>query len=121
MIPIKLIYRAIFTQPIGTLNPAGFTFNGPVEVEIRKTGDDWAAFKPGSKDQFEPITPQISVDGLKSQMNLYFAKQISSWQTYQVEPARPPYIHCELLAPVQFYVDPQGRAHRRANQKGKES
>ena len=105
---IKLCYRATFRQPIGALNPAGFELTSPIEVEIRKAGAHWAAFRPGSKAQFQQITAQPSASTLQGQLALFFAERISEWRVWQILPN----VGYQPLEPGSFSIDPQGRAFK---------
>lgn len=113
MTPVKLIYRAQFLRPIGALNPSGFKVPTPVEVELRKVGSNWRAFRPESKTEFQEITPQPSAATLQGQMKLYFQSQTTEWEIFMTEPAAPPYIRCKPVTKDRIATDLKGRTFLR--------
>jgi hypothetical protein len=81
----SIVFRATFEQPIGPLNPSGWKMPGPVWIEIycSKVGPpaEWKARKPGTRADFDKITPQSTPATLKRQIEgVYFQKQLTPWE-----------------------------------------
>lgn len=108
--PLKICYRAEFQGPTGLLNPSGWKVPGNIGVEIRKSGSHWSAFRPGTKEQFVEITPQLDAVTIKNQVSLYFEKQVSKWQMYELT---EPSSKAVLLKPEEITYDSKGRIYRK--------
>src|ERR1017187_8493640 len=113
-LPLKICYRAEFEQPGPVLNPSGWKVPGPIGVEIRKWGTHWAALRPGSKHQFVDIAMQIGAETLMRQVPLFFEKQLSPWQMYEL--SEPSGIAI-LLKPEEIERDGKGRVYRKETPK----
>jgi len=110
---IKICWRASFQQPVkyGPLNPGGFNLTAIIEVEIRKSGDGWKAFRPRTRDEF-PIASQPRASTLKRQiLGVLFEKQESQWKPYEmVSP-----VICNELRPEEFWLDENEKAWRKTS------
>lgn len=77
---IRVSYRAVFRQPIGRLNPAGFKMPAEVRIEVFGTGEHWKArnLDTGSIIGAKAPTP------LRAQQSIAecFAEQIAEWQMW---------------------------------------
>jgi hypothetical protein len=110
--PLRICYRADFEGPKGLLNPSGWKVPGKIGVEVRKISPrkEWAAYRPGTEYQFTEITPQIDPGTMQQQIILYFQKQASKWQIYELtEPSGT----AVLLKPEEIYTDQKGRVYRK--------
>jgi hypothetical protein len=108
--PLTICYRAEFEGPTGLLNPSGWKVPGKIGVEIRKSGARWVAFRPGTKSQFNEIAAQFDAQTIKNQVGLYFKKQASEWQMYELS---EPSGKAILLKPEEAYSDAKGRIYRK--------
>jgi hypothetical protein len=108
--PLRICYRAEFQQPAPILNPSGWKVPGPIGVEVRKIAGHWAAFRPGTNHQFTEITVQADAVTLKNQVPIFFKKQLTEWQLYEL--TEPSGI-AVLLKPEEIYYDAKGRIYRK--------
>jgi hypothetical protein len=108
-LPLKICYRAEFSQPGPVLNPSGWKIPGAIGVEVRKSGSHWAAFRPGTKHEFTEIAPQIDAQTLMQQIPSFFETQVSKWEMYELsEPSGV----AVLLKPAEIFRDAKGRIYR---------
>ena len=109
--PLKICYRAEFEGPKGLLNPSGWKVPGKIGVEVRKISlrTGWGAYRPGTAERFIQITPQLDAGTIQNQVGLYFAKQVSEWQMYELS---APSGKAILLKPGEVWPDKQGRIYR---------
>jgi hypothetical protein len=107
--PLRICYRAEFQQPGPVLNPSGWKVPGPIGVEVRKIAGHWAAFRPGTNHQFTEITVQADASTLMNQVKLFFDKQLSQWQMYELT---EPNGAAVLLKPTEIFKDKKGRIYR---------
>ena len=104
-----VVFRAVFTQPIGPLNPSRYRMPGhvPVEVFQERIGPpaEWRVRNPANGRVFNKITPQSNPETLNNQMLFYFEKQVGDWIAYHKDGS----LYSELTR-ADWYVDDKGRA-----------
>jgi hypothetical protein len=83
---IKLVFRASFEQPKGALNPMQLKVPGQIVVEIRPVGKHWDPYIRNSIGAFrsEEITPQGTAAVMKQQMLVYFERQATPWEAFEM-------------------------------------
>jgi hypothetical protein len=104
-----VIFRAVFEQPKGALNPSGWKLTGPVRVEIFQFKVSPAQWKArAGAHVFEKISAQSTHTTLMNQIKgLYFEKQLEPWKAFDATiPERP-----EELQEDEWAVDPKGRVY----------
>lgn len=78
---IKLSWRAVFRQPIGILNPAGYTMGGTFPVEIFGQGDKWQAREIASPKRavYTKLPKFASVANGKATVANVFRERVEDW------------------------------------------
>lgn len=103
-----VIFRATFEQPLGALNRGGYTMKAPVEVELYQAkASEWRARRPGTRYDFEHITPQSQLKTMMNQIaGVFFKKQLTEWEAFD-SATRPP---TSLLAD-EWHCDKEGKVY----------
>ncbi len=102
-----IVFRAQFKGPKWTT----FQLPGPVDVELYHSAigppAEWRARRPGTKNDFEKITPQSMVETLKRQMEQFFEEQISQWEAFDTTMPKA----LQLLKREDWATDNQGKVY----------
>lgn len=81
---IKVTFRAVFEQPIGSLNPMGVKLPGQFPVEIFGQGERWQVREIATprRHVYTKLGRFISLDHAKREVRDHFARQIQDWQPW---------------------------------------
>lgn len=105
------LYRAVFQQPTGKLNPLGARFSCDIEVEIYRVGSKWLARRPNTSAQFAELGEAGSHSSMKTLVAGSFERRTKPWSAYdkQGNPIDPATIRrtledgsIEVLEPEDF-------------------
>ena len=115
-----IVFRAVFRQPKGGLNPSGLKMSAPIEVELYHSKIDppeWRARSLPSRIDFRQICGQREFTTLEQQIELhFFVEKLSPWEAYDVRTG------CGLNSD-EWAIDQQGKPHLteifHANQKSR--
>ena len=87
---IKVTFRAVFEQPLGSLNPMGVKLPGPMPVELFESGKSWVArslYLDGRRGAiYEKLGRFFSLEHAKREVRDHFARQIQDWQLWASRP-----------------------------------
>lgn len=108
IVKCPIVFRAVFRQPKGGLNPSGLKMAAPVEVELYRCRIDppeWRARSLPSRIDFRAISGQREFRTLEEQIELhFFAEKLTPWQVFDSIAKR-------ALEPDEWAIDPHGKPY----------
>ena len=114
---LKVVYRALFRQPIGALNKLGAKITCPVPVEARPVADAWIAAAPNSTAVFEAIPRAASADSLKASVAEYFEEKLSDWVMLLPDGTQPVMTSLVIRDGAVFQMEPEDYTHIQNSQR----
>ena len=83
---IKVTFRAVFEQPLGSLNPMGVKLPGPMPIELFESGKSWVARSISLNGRrgaiYEKLGRFFSLEHAKREVRDHFARQTQVWQVW---------------------------------------
>jgi hypothetical protein len=87
---IKVTYRAVFQQPVGALNPAGFRIPVPVPVEVFQRGQTWQVCEISGHNVFSRLGRFATAASARDAVFAAFETQVRDWQMWGTVPNPDP-------------------------------